>query len=335
MSADPAGPVDGLNLYVYVSDNPVRKNDPGGMAENDFDQYTEDLIQSETGTSQMPEDHDGDYGNDDGPLTDEEDDWAGADAPAETPKIVRGEFAGRIKLPGDRRTVEEAKEKAQSAHWEGAAYEEYMDAVEAYNEARGKDILTSENAWTIFEARTNATAEAMKEGRPLDAMGNALLTLPPLIMSKVAGETNVETGKNMAKMALFALAMGVFFGVMSPTAAEMTPTPRGKTPAGVTQTKAPVQAKKGAANPKVKAAAARGREAHREFADKVKAKPGWQSEPRLVDPATGKTVIPDAVTPKGHPVELKPNTPSGRAQGRRQLPKYERATGKKGRVVYY
>ncbi len=26
MSADPAGPVDGVNLYVYVSDNPVRKN---------------------------------------------------------------------------------------------------------------------------------------------------------------------------------------------------------------------------------------------------------------------------------------------------------------------
>jgi hypothetical protein len=35
MSADPAGPVDGFNLYVYVSGNPVRKNDPGGMAEND------------------------------------------------------------------------------------------------------------------------------------------------------------------------------------------------------------------------------------------------------------------------------------------------------------
>ena len=83
------------------------------------------------------------------------------------------------------------------------------------------------------------------------------------------------------------------------------------------------------------AAAARGRAAHRELAEEVKAKPGWQSEPRLVDPATGKTVVPDAVTPRGHPVELKPNTPSGRASGKRQLPKYERATGKKGRVIYY
>ncbi|WP_437565852.1 RHS repeat-associated core domain-containing protein [Sorangium sp. So ce542] len=83
------------------------------------------------------------------------------------------------------------------------------------------------------------------------------------------------------------------------------------------------------------ATAARGRSVHREFADKVKAKPGWQAEPRLVDPATGKIVVPDAVTPKGHPIELKPNTPSGRAAGRRQMTRYERATGKKGRIIYY
>jgi hypothetical protein len=83
------------------------------------------------------------------------------------------------------------------------------------------------------------------------------------------------------------------------------------------------------------AAAAAGRKAHQEFAEKVKSKPGWKSEPRLVDPKTGKTVKPDAVTPSGKPVELKPDTVSGRAQGERQLPKYERATGEKGRVVYY
>jgi hypothetical protein len=83
------------------------------------------------------------------------------------------------------------------------------------------------------------------------------------------------------------------------------------------------------------AAAARGREAHKEFAEKVKNKPGWQSEPRLTDPKTGKIVKPDAVTPSGRPVELKPNTPSGVAQGERQLPKYERATGKEGKVIYY
>lgn len=35
MSPDPAGPVDGPNLYEYVSSNPVRYNDPTGMAGDD------------------------------------------------------------------------------------------------------------------------------------------------------------------------------------------------------------------------------------------------------------------------------------------------------------
>ena len=83
------------------------------------------------------------------------------------------------------------------------------------------------------------------------------------------------------------------------------------------------------------AAAAYGRQAHGEFGAKVYAKPGWKSEPSLKDPATGKTVKPDAVTKNGRPIEFKPSTPSGRAAGRQQLKKYERAAGKKGRVVYY
>jgi hypothetical protein len=78
-----------------------------------------------------------------------------------------------------------------------------------------------------------------------------------------------------------------------------------------------------------------GRQAHKDFAAKVKAKPGWQSEPRLTDPATGKTVIPDALSRAGRPVELKPNSPSGRAAGKSKLKKYQRAAGKKGRVVYH
>ncbi|GAA3934934.1 hypothetical protein GO495_15055 [Chitinophaga oryziterrae] len=91
---------------------------------------------------------------------------------------------------------------------------------------------------------------------------------------------------------------------------------------------------KGTANPKVAAAVNAGKEAHADFSKKAAAK-GWAVEPFLIDPATGKTVKPDAVTPSGHPVELKPNTPSGKAQGARQLPKYERATGNNGRVIYY
>ena len=78
-----------------------------------------------------------------------------------------------------------------------------------------------------------------------------------------------------------------------------------------------------------------GRARHKEFAEKVKAKSekGWQSEPTIETPEG--TIRPDAVTPSGRPIELKPNTPSGRAQGARQLEEYEKALGKKGRVVYY
>jgi hypothetical protein len=84
------------------------------------------------------------------------------------------------------------------------------------------------------------------------------------------------------------------------------------------------------------AAAQRGKQAHKDFKQKVQAKPGWQSEPQnLVDPKTGRKVIPDALSPSGRPVELKPNTPRGHRQGKSQLKKYERATGKRGRVIYY
>ena len=84
------------------------------------------------------------------------------------------------------------------------------------------------------------------------------------------------------------------------------------------------------------AATKAGRQAHREFEERVRRKPGWQSQPQnLIDPATGRKVVPDAVTPSGRPVELKPNTTSGRKSGAIQLPHYERALGRKGRVIYY
>jgi hypothetical protein len=55
----------------------------------------------------------------------------------------------------------------------------------------------------------------------------------------------------------------------------------------------------------------------------------------ITDPVTKKELRPDALTPKGHPLELKPNTPSGRAAGKRQMEKYEAAARAKGRVLYY
>jgi hypothetical protein len=71
-----------------------------------------------------------------------------------------------------------------------------------------------------------------------------------------------------------------------------------------------------------------------ELAERVAQKPGWQSEPRLVG-ADGKVYKPDVVTSGGHILELKPNTPSGRAAGARQIQNYEEQLGMRGRVIYY
>ncbi|CAM1340228.1 hypothetical protein TAMYLO_110007 [Tenacibaculum amylolyticum] len=95
-----------------------------------------------------------------------------------------------------------------------------------------------------------------------------------------------------------------------------------------------VKVGKGAANPKVKASIEIGKKAHKDIQSKAAAK-GWGVEVPMKDPETGKTVRADLVTPGGSPVEIKPNTSSGKAKGKKQLPQYERATGKKGKVIYY
>ncbi|MDI3287923.1 hypothetical protein [Polyangium sp. 15x6] len=85
-------------------------------------------------------------------------------------------------------------------------------------------------------------------------------------------------------------------------------------------------------------AAARGRKEHEEFKKKVEAKQkegkDWDPRPRVFT-KDGQELRPDALTPQKHPIELKPNTPTGKAAGKRQMKKYEAATGKRGRVIYY
>jgi hypothetical protein len=71
---------------------------------------------------------------------------------------------------------------------------------------------------------------------------------------------------------------------------------RGGTPTAGTASESSAAALK-PTPPGENAAAAAGRAAHAEFAAKVKAKSGWQSQPSLKDPKTGRTVKPDAVTP--------------------------------------
>ncbi|UOB16283.1 hypothetical protein [Abyssalbus ytuae] len=95
-----------------------------------------------------------------------------------------------------------------------------------------------------------------------------------------------------------------------------------------------VKAGKGAANPKVKASIKIGKKAHSDIQAKAATK-GWGVEVPMTDPQTGKQVRADLVTPGGSPVEIKPNTSSGKAKGAKQLPQYERAAGNKGRVIYY
>jgi RHS repeat-associated protein len=91
---------------------------------------------------------------------------------------------------------------------------------------------------------------------------------------------------------------------------------------------------KGSRIPKVRESIETGKRAHSDFSKKSREK-GWLVSPHLVDPKTGKTVIPDAFIPGLGPLELKPNTTSGRAKGKSQLPQYERATGLKGKVITY
>lgn len=86
-----------------------------------------------------------------------------------------------------------------------------------------------------------------------------------------------------------------------------------------------------------------GRRAHDALKEPVAQKPGWEPEPR-VELADGRVLRPDARTPprvraqgeepQPFQLELKPNTPSGRAAARRAIKKYE-ATEVKTRPIFY
>lgn len=79
-----------------------------------------------------------------------------------------------------------------------------------------------------------------------------------------------------------------------------------------------------------------GKRQHDLFREKVDAKPGWQSDPRVQ--TEGGLRIPDAQAPvraSDRPkfVDLKPDTPSGRYRGQKTIKNY--ADAGKTRIVYY
>ena len=87
------------------------------------------------------------------------------------------------------------------------------------------------------------------------------------------------------------------------------------------------------------AAAAKGRAAHNAFRDKIQGRgDGWRADPHLPG-ASGRMQIPDGIytTRSGARmlVDLKPNTPSGRASGKAKAAQYLRELGIRTRIIYY
>lgn len=84
-----------------------------------------------------------------------------------------------------------------------------------------------------------------------------------------------------------------------------------------------------------------GQRADKFYKDMARGKEGWQPEPRVSGP-NGTMLKPDVGTPPRTPnpaarkyIEVKPDTPSGRAAAARQVKKYEDATGRKVRALFY
>lgn len=85
-----------------------------------------------------------------------------------------------------------------------------------------------------------------------------------------------------------------------------------------------------------------GRRAHDWLEEQLDAKEGWEYEPRLERPGK-RPLKPDAGTPQRNPLkpeeryylELKPNTPSGRAAAARAVKRYKGVTDQEVRPIYY
>lgn len=77
-----------------------------------------------------------------------------------------------------------------------------------------------------------------------------------------------------------------------------------------------------------------GRRAHADFKRRVELKDGWDWENGLTS-KEGQTMRPDISSRGDMFMELKPNTPTGRRAGLRQVKRYRQATDRPVRVIYY
>ncbi|WP_394761825.1 hypothetical protein [Phenylobacterium sp.] len=85
-----------------------------------------------------------------------------------------------------------------------------------------------------------------------------------------------------------------------------------------------------------------GRRGHAAFKERVAQKPGWEYEPKLAREGQ-RPLKPDLGTPKRNPqfpdkrkyIELKPDSPSGRAAGARALKRYQEVTEDPVRLLFY
>jgi len=81
-------------------------------------------------------------------------------------------------------------------------------------------------------------------------------------------------------------------------------------------------------------AARLGRKVHAELKARVEQKANWDPNPQFTG-QSGARLRPDAGTPRGRYLELKPNTPSGRRAAESQVRKYREDGKKKTRAIYY
>lgn len=93
---------------------------------------------------------------------------------------------------------------------------------------------------------------------------------------------------------------------------------------------------RGTRNPIVREAIRVGQAEHRKLKEKVLRKDKWAADKLILNDGRVKGGIrPDVTTPRGRTIELKPDTPSGRAAAKKQTERYRKLTNRFSRAIFY